>query len=146
MTETDRKTVNRRAFLRVDSSLSCKLVCLMPDGSLPVEGWADAEVIQIGGGGARVMTDLPVEDGCVVSLRLSIPEDGTIMRLSARIVSIIGDGPIKEICVKFVGISEQDRAVLVRHVFSEQIRQAKGKPSDQAGREDGQTDEDQGGN
>ncbi len=146
MTETDPKIMNRRAFLRVDSSLSCKLVCLMPDGGLPVEGWVDAEVIEIGGGGARVRTDLPVEAGCVLSLRFSMPEDGTSLRLSARIVNISGDGPIKEMCVKFVGISEQDRALLVRHVFSEQIRQARGQSSDQAYHEDGQTDEDQGGN
>jgi hypothetical protein len=146
MAEADPKIMKIRAFLRVDSSLSCKLVCLMPDGSLPVEGWVDAEVIEIGGGGARVRTDLPVETGCVLSLRLSMPEGGTTLRLPARIVNTSGDGPIKEICVKFVGISEQDRALLVRHVFSEQIRQARDQSSDQAYREDGQTDEDQGGN
>ena len=83
MNEVEAGRLNRRAFLRVPSAMPCKLACLRPDGSLPEDGWADAEIVEIGGGGARVETTLEVEMGCVLSLRLQVPDTGHTIRLSA---------------------------------------------------------------
>ena len=145
MSETDPKVKQQRAFVRVKLYMPCELVCLMPDGGLHGEGWADAELVEIGGGGARVKTDLPVNTDCILNLRLVLPDDCTLLRTSARVVHIIGDEPMKEICLKFVGLSERDRASLIKHVFSEQIRKARSEERRQASPEDSETDEDQSG-
>lgn len=143
MNESDQKVRQQRAFVRVKICLPCEVVCLMPDGALHGDGWTDAEIVEIGGGGARVKTALPVDADCVLSLRLVLPDDCTVLRVSARVVHVAGGGPIKDICLKFVGLSERDRALLIKHVFSEQIRKAKGELEDQARPQDEQADEDQ---
>jgi c-di-GMP-binding flagellar brake protein YcgR len=124
MNDVESGRLNRRAFLRVPSAMPCKLVCLMPDGSLPEDGWADAEIVEIGGGGARVETDLQVEMGCVLSLRLPVPDTGNTVRLSARVISVAAEQNPRQVGVKFVGLSARDRGLLIRYVFAAQMRMA----------------------
>lgn len=131
MNEVESGRLNRRAFLRVPSAMPCKLVCLMPDGSLPEDGWVDAEIVEIGGGGARVETDLEVEMGCVLSLRLPVPDTGHTVRLSARVISVATEKNPRRVGVKFVGLSERDRGLLIRHVFAAQMRMARPRPARQ---------------
>jgi hypothetical protein len=125
MSEIDSKSVNRRAFLRVPSAMPCKLICLMPDGSLPEEGWVDAEIVEIGGGGARIRTELTVRMGCVLSIRLPLPDTGRTIKLLARVVGATNRAPARQVAVKFVGLSEGDRGLLIRHVFATQISMTK---------------------
>jgi c-di-GMP-binding flagellar brake protein YcgR len=139
MNEIDSKSINRRAFLRVPSAMPCRLICLRPDGSLPEEGWVDAEIVELGGGGARILTDLSVTTDCVLSIRLPIPDTGPTIRLSARVVAIHAEAPVRQVAVKFVGISESDRSLLIRHVFAAQLRMTRSLHTEQ-GTEDRRED------
>jgi c-di-GMP-binding flagellar brake protein YcgR len=146
MSEIDEGILKRRAFLRIRSTIPCKLICLAPDGGPPDGGWVEAQVVEIGGGGARIKTDASLEVGCVLSIRLAIPETHEIMRLPARVVYTGNKAETEEICVKFVGLSERERGPLIKFVFDEQLRRARIAPT-YHGNQTGQvTDEDQGGN
>jgi hypothetical protein len=100
-------------------------------------------MIEIGGGGARIHVAAGLETGDVLAVRFALPDTNDEMKLYGRIVNTTRDGQ-SLLCLKFVGISEDQRRTILQYAFREQIRIAKkdevgGAPSPGGGR-DGSAD------
>jgi c-di-GMP-binding flagellar brake protein YcgR len=125
MDEVKKTYVRQREFLRVRTSIPINVVCLTKDGKVPEGIWVRGKISEIGGGGARIEApvDMAVDDAVCIKFRLLDTEDE--MRLYARIVAVLESTEGSAACIKFVGISENERGRVLRFLFREQIRRIK---------------------
>lgn len=114
---------NKREFLRIRLAVPIEFIHISRDGSVPEGTWASSEMVEIGGGGARILSHGSIEEGDVLCLRFAIPDTLEQIKAYARVVGICGDS--EEICIKFVELSERDRGKILRYAFREQIRRHK---------------------
>ncbi len=121
---TDKIIPDRREFLRIRLSLPVEFIHISRDGSVPEGEWTRSSMVEIGGGGARLEAHSLIEEGDVLCLRFAIPDTLEEIRAYARVVSRCEGG--KEVCIKFVELSEVQRGKILRYAFREQIRRRKG--------------------
>jgi hypothetical protein len=134
MTDRDRTCYKQREFIRIPTALPVEIVCLGHEGQIPEGLWVEAEMWEIGGGGAKVVAPVAVSVNDSICLRFRIPDTGEEMKIYGRVVGVVDrDRSGKEYkytriaCVKFVGFSESDRGKVLTFAFREQIRRAREK-------------------
>ena len=125
MREKDEKEIVVREFVRVPTSIETRLVIVNPDGIIPHDGWVKGEIVEIGGGGARIRLPFNGRIGDAVSVRFLFPDTGEDMTMSGRVVNAWEEEGLVKVCVKFVGVSEAETKRLLTYSFREQIREAK---------------------
>jgi len=115
---------NRREFLRLKLDLPVDLRRICREGAVPERDWLSGQMVEIGGGGARLLCPVELGQGDVLCIRFTIPDTHEMIKAYARVVGMCGgdDG----ICVKFVELSETERGMILRYAFREQIRRYKG--------------------
>ena len=119
------RRIVEREFVRVPTSIETRMVIVGPGGVIPHEGWVRGEIVEIGGGGARIRMAFDGGVGDVVSVRFHFPDTGDDMTLSGRVVSAWEEEGLVKVCVKCVGASEDETKRLLTYAFREQIREAK---------------------
>jgi hypothetical protein len=134
MADDEKACYKTREFLRIPTAIRVEMVCLDQDGRIPGDLWAEAEMWEIGGGGAKIVAPFEVSVDDSICLRFAIPDTEEDMKIYGRIVGVMDrDRSGKEFkytkiaCVKFVGFSESDRAKVLTYAFREQIRRAREK-------------------
>jgi hypothetical protein len=134
MADHEKTCYKTREFLRIPTSIRVEMVCLKDEGHMSDDLWIEAEMWEIGGGGAKIVApvDLSVEDS--ICLRFAIPDTEEDLKIYGRVVGIMDrDRSGKEFkytkiaCIKFVGFSEADRGKVLTYAFREQIRRAREK-------------------
>jgi c-di-GMP-binding flagellar brake protein YcgR len=134
MADRDKTCYKTREFLRIPTAIRVEIVCLNKDGRISDDLWTEAEMWEIGGGGAKIVApvDLSVHDS--ICLRFTIPDTEEDMKIYGRVVGVMDrDRSGREFkytriaCVKFVGFSEADRGKVLTYAFREQIRRAREK-------------------
>jgi hypothetical protein len=118
MSKEEREIVNRE-FVRVPTSIETRLVIVNPDGL--VKG----EIVEIGGGGARIRLAFDGQVGDAVSVRFLFPDTEEQMTVSGRVVNAWEEDGLTKVCVKFVGVCDEETKRLLTYAFREQIREAK---------------------
>lgn len=124
MSEEKRENVIRE-FVRVPTSIETRLVIVNPDGVIPHDGWVKGEIVEIGGGGARIRLAFDGRVGDAVSVRFLFPDTEEHMTVSGRVVNAWEEEGLTKVCVKFVGVSDEETKRLLTYSFREQIREAK---------------------
>jgi len=114
-----------REFVRVPTSIETRLVIVDTKGVTPHDGWVRGEIVEIGGGGARISLPFKGKAGDSVSVRFLFPDTGEEMTMSGRVVNAWQEGALTKVCVKFVGVSEEETKRLLTYAFREQIRESK---------------------
>jgi c-di-GMP-binding flagellar brake protein YcgR len=134
MADDDRACYKTREFLRIPTALKVEMVCLNQEGRISDDLWTDAEMWEIGGGGAKIVASVEVSVNDSICLRFTIPDTDEEMKVYGRVVSVVdrdrSGTPYKYTkiaCVKFVGFSETDRGKVLSYAFREQIRRAREK-------------------
>jgi len=134
MADNDKTCYKTREFLRIPTALRVEIVCLGKDGRISDDLWTEAEMWEIGGGGAKIVApvELSVDDS--ICIRFTIPDTDEDMKVYGRVVGVMDrDRSGHEFkytriaCVKFVGFSEADRGKVLTYAFREQIRRAREK-------------------
>ena len=123
--ETNRRMFTRREFVRIPIAIPVEVVGVAGDGMMPHRQWLAAEMTEIGGGGAKIEACLDLDQGDVLSIRFTFPDTEKAMKVYARVVDAAERGGKRLMCVKFVGLSEEERGSILRFAFREQIRRAK---------------------
>ena len=134
MTDDHLTRYKTREFLRIPTAIKVEMVCLNHQGHIVDELWTEAEMWEIGGGGAKIVAPTKVSVNDSICLRFTIPDTGEAMKVYGRVVAVVdrdrsGD-PYKYTriaCIKFVGFSESDRSKVLTYAFREQIRRAREK-------------------
>jgi c-di-GMP-binding flagellar brake protein YcgR len=134
MADHDRACYKSREFLRIPTALRVEMVCLNQEGRISDDLWTDAEMWEIGGGGAKIVASVDVSVNDSICLRFTIPDTDEEMKVYGRVVGVVdrdrSGTPYKYTkiaCVKFVGFSEADRGKVLSYAFREQIRRAREK-------------------
>ena len=134
MTDGDRTCYKTREFLRIPTAIRVEMVCLNPEGKVSEDLWTEAEMWEIGGGGAKIVASVDVSVDDSICLRFTIPDTEEDMKIYGRVVGVVdkdrSGNPYKYTkiaCVKFVGFSESDRGKVLTFAFREQIRRAREK-------------------
>jgi hypothetical protein len=125
MSDEDRREIVVREFVRVPTSIDTRLVIVNPEGLIPHDGWVKGEIVEIGGGGARIRLAFNGKVGDAVSVRFLFPDTGEEMTMSGRVVNAWEDEGLTKVCVKFVGVCEEETKRLLTYAFREQIRESK---------------------
>jgi hypothetical protein len=125
MNEKGERELVSRAFVRVPTSIETRLVIVDPSGLIPHDGWVKGEIVEIGGGGARIRLAFEGKVGDAVSVRFLFPDTGEEMTASGRVVNAWQEGGLTKVCVKFVGVCEEETKRLLTYAFREQIRESK---------------------
>ena len=125
MNEKDEREIVIREFVRVPTSIETRLVIVNPDGLIPHDGWVKGEIVEIGGGGARIRLAFDGKVGDAVSVRFLFPDTGEEMTMSGRVVNAWEEEGLTKVCVKFVGVCDEETKRLLTYAFREQIREAK---------------------
>lgn len=141
MSEEKRENVIRE-FVRVPTSIETRLVIVNPDGVIPHDGWVKGEIVEIGGGGARIRLAFDGQVGDAVSVRFLFPDTEEHMTVSGRVVNAWEEEGLTKVCVKFVGVSDEETKRLLTYAFREQIREAKRQNASQPPAAGEQLDED----
>ena len=81
MSEDDRREIVVREFVRVPTSIDTRLVIVNPEGLIPHDGWVKGEIVEIGGGGARIRLAFDGKVGDAVSVRFLFPDTYPYRRL-----------------------------------------------------------------
>jgi hypothetical protein len=143
MEDRKRRTLVQREFVRVPVAIPIEVRCPSKNLCNSPEGWVTGQMIEIGGGGARISVGAGLEMGDVLAVRFRLPDTRNEMKLYGRIVNVTSDVQCL-LCLKFVGISEDQRRTILQYAFREQIRIAKGDEAGAArspgGGRDGSTD------
>ena len=129
MSEEDKREIVLREFVRVPTSIDTRLVIVNPEGLIPHDGWVKGEIVEIGGGGARIRLAFDGKVGDAVSVRFLFPDTGEEMTMSGRVVNAWEEEGLTRVCVKFVGVCEEETKRLLTYAFREQIRESKKKKS-----------------
>jgi hypothetical protein len=125
MDEKNEREIIEREFVRVPTFIETRIVVVNPDGAIPHGGWVKGEIVEIGGGGARIRLAFEGEVGDAVSVRFLFPDTEEEMTMSGRIVNAWDEEGLTKVCVKFVGACDDDTKRLLTYAFREQIREAK---------------------
>jgi hypothetical protein len=132
MDDNKKACYRQREFLRIPTAIKVELVCLNQEGQIPSGIWTEAEMWEIGGGGAKIVAAIDLSVGDAICLRFTIPDTGEDMKLYGRVVGVVDrDSSGKQYkytriaCIKFVGFSESERSKILTYAFREQIRLAK---------------------
>lgn len=123
--DTNRRVFRQREFVRIATAIPVEVVGVAGDGIMPQRQWLGAEMTEIGGGGAKIEARLDLAKGDVLSIRFTFPDTENAMKVYARVVDAVERGGKRVMCVKFVGLSEEERGSILRFAFREQIRRAK---------------------
>jgi hypothetical protein len=137
-----RREIVEREFVRVPTSIDTRLVIVSPEGLIPHDGWVKGEIVEIGGGGARIRLAFQGKVGDAVSVRFLFPDTGEEMMMAGRVVNAWKDSGLTKVCVKFVGVCEEETKRLLTYAFREQIRESKRQKSPLPPVADGELDED----
>jgi c-di-GMP-binding flagellar brake protein YcgR len=125
MTDSKKGTSARREFMRITTSIAVHMICLPKDGRVPDGAWVEGEMLEIGGGGARIEAPVDLESGDVLCIRFTLPDTEHEVRVYGRVVNTSGSGRIRQLCVKFVKMSQGERRMILQYAFREQIRRAR---------------------
>ena len=134
MADGEKTCYKTREFLRIPTAIRVEMVCLSKEGHIADDLWTEAEMWEIGGGGAKIVApvDLSVDDS--ICIRFTIPDTDEEMKIYGQVVGIMDrDRSGREFkytriaCVKFVGFSEADRGKVLTYAFREQMRRAREK-------------------
>jgi len=139
--KSEREPVDRE-FVRVPTSIETRLVLVDPSGLIPHDGWVKGEIVEIGGGGARIRLAFKGEVGDAVSVRFLFPDTEEEMTMSGRVVNAWREEGLTKVCVKFVGVCEEETKRLLTYAFREQIRESKRQKAPGPPEAGGQLDED----
>ena len=110
----------RRAFYRMADGIAVRL--RFP--ALGEDAWHATRTLDYSGSGVGVTLDTPLAIGAVVELVLELPGDGE-METGATVASCRPpetDGGPHRVGLEFAGISDTERARVVRHVMRAQRR------------------------
>jgi Flagellar Assembly Protein A beta solenoid domain/PilZ domain len=131
MAESPRTYPREREAVRVKCSISAEAVCVTRDGLAITEDWTTGRLTSLCSGGACFEAAIGAADGDVVCLRFSMPDTEEQMNLYGRVVNASGGA----VSIKFVGLSLEESAKLLRYAFRQQIRIAKNQadPAEQGG-------------
>ena len=119
----DERKGNRREFLRLRLDLPVELIRIAREGSVPEGTWTEGQMVEIGGGGAALLSPIEIRQGDVLCMRFAIPDTLEEIKAYARVVDVCKVS--QEVCVKFVELSEIERGKILRYAFREQIRRFK---------------------
>jgi hypothetical protein len=125
MNEDVKRELVDREFVRVPTSIDTRLVIVDPSGLIPHDGWVKGEIVEIGGGGARIRLAFTGKVGDAVSVRFFFPDTEEEMTMSGRVVNAWQEEGLTKVCVKFVGVCEEETKRLLTYAFREQIRESK---------------------
>jgi len=125
MSEEDKREIVVREFVRVPTSIETRLVIVNPKGLIPHDGWVRGEIVELGGGGARIRLAFNGKVGDAVSVRFLFPDTEEEMTMSGRVVNAWDENGLIKVCVKFVGVCEEETKRLLTYAFREQIRESK---------------------
>ena len=134
MADRDKTCYKTREFMRIPTAIRVEIVCLNKDGQISDHLWTEAEMWEIGGGGAKIVAPIELSVHDSICLRFTIPDTDEDMKIYGRVVGVMDrDRSGQEFkytriaCVKFVGFSEADRGKVLTYAFREQIRRAREK-------------------
>lgn len=134
MADREKTCYKTREFLRIPTAIRVEMVCLTKEGQISDDLWTEAEMWEIGGGGAKIVAPVEISVDDSICLRFTIPDTDEAMKIYGRVVGVMDrDRSGKEFkytkiaCVKFVGFSEADRGKVLTYAFREQIRRAREK-------------------
>jgi hypothetical protein len=134
MSDREDTCYKTREFLRIPTSIKVEMVCLRGQDKISEDLWVEAEMWEIGGGGAKIVApvELSVDDS--ICLRFTIPDTEDDLKIYGQVVGIMDKDRsgqefkyTKIACIKFVGFSEADRGKVLTYAFREQIRRAREK-------------------
>jgi len=111
----------QREITRVACDIPVEAVCVTREGLAVTDDWTAARIVDLGSGGVGIQGALGAGVGDVVCLRFTMPDTEEWMTLYGRVVAAF-DGSTS---VKFVGLSHEEAARLLRYTFRQQIRLAK---------------------
>jgi c-di-GMP-binding flagellar brake protein YcgR len=134
--------VQRREFYRYKCSLNAKLRVISDkeyetgvpeDTTLPEEllDWGDAKILDISGGGARLVQKVDLEKNEVVKLKFAVTvlDEVLFFNLFARILGSTvyrGRADLYEQRLEFMKITQENRDKIIRYIF-ENERMARAK-------------------
>jgi hypothetical protein len=134
MAENEPACYKAREFLRIPAAIRVEMVCLNHEGQIPEDLWTEAEMWEIGGGGAKIVAPIEISVDDSICIRFVIPDTDEEMKVYGRVVGLVDKDRsghpykyTKIACVKFVGFSESDRGKVLTYAFREQIRRAREK-------------------
>jgi hypothetical protein len=142
MTDKGERELVDREFVRVPTSIETRLVIVDPSGLIPHDGWVKGEIVEIGGGGARIRLAFKGKVGDAVSVRFLFPDTEEEMTMSGRVVNAWQEEGLTKVCVKFVGVCEEETKHLLTYAFREQIRESKRQKTTEPPEAGEQLDED----
>ena len=111
----------QREVVRVACSIPVEVVCVTRDGLAITDAWTAGRIISLGSKGVGAQVAIDAAEGDIVCLRFALPDSEEQMNPYGRVVGA-SDGRIS---VKFVGLSLEESAKLLRYAFRQQIRLAK---------------------
>lgn len=117
--------IQQRNHVRVDVSLKVHLQLQQNDQEDVVE--FNTVTKDLSGGGALIVTKIPIPLGKMVSLTLSIPEFDTIV-VSGEVIRREQPKPDQQLYwlgVKFTDITEKQRNAIIKYVFKVQLQHRK---------------------
>jgi len=121
MGESPQTYPRQREAVRVKCSIPAEAVCVTRDGLAITDDWTKGRITSLCSGGARLELGVGAAAGDVLCVRFSMPDTEERMNLYGRVVSV-AEGVV---CIKFVGLSLEESAKLLRYAFRQQIRIAK---------------------
>jgi hypothetical protein len=151
MGENEPACYKAREFLRIPTATKVQMVILNAEGRISDDLWTDAEMWEIGGGGAKIVAPVDISIDDSICLRFTLPDTEEEMKVYGRVVGVVDKDRsghpykyTKIACIKFVGFSESDRGKVLSYAFREQIKRAReklrsesvlhrGKDADEAG-------------
>lgn len=134
MVDNEPTCYKAREFLRIPTAIRVEMVCLNHEGQISDELWTEAEMWEIGGGGAKIVAPVDISPDDSICIRFTVPDTDEEMKIYGRVVAVVDKDSsgkaykyTKIACIKFVGLSENDRGKVVTFAFREQIRRAREK-------------------
>jgi hypothetical protein len=134
MTDRERTCYKVREFLRIPTALKVEAVCLNHEGRIPDDLWTEAEMWEIGGGGAKIVAPIEIHVDDSICIRFTIPDTEEEMKVYGRVVAVLDKDRYgnaykytKIACIKFVGFTESDRTKVMSYAFREQMKRAREK-------------------
>lgn len=121
MTESHQIYPQQREAVRVKCDIRAEVVCVTCEGQAITDDWTTGRIVSLCSGGAGLEAPIGATAGDILCLRFGMPDTEEQMNLYGRVVSASGQG----IGVKFVGLSLEESAKLLRYAFRQQIRNAK---------------------
>jgi hypothetical protein len=134
MADNEPTCYKTREFLRIPTAIKVEMVRLGREGQMADDLWTEAEMWEIGGGGAKIVAPIEISVNDSICIRFTIPDTDEEMKLYGRVVGVVDKDRsgtpykyTKIACIKFVGFSENDRGKVLTFAFREQIRRAREK-------------------